>query len=122
MFKPKSIIEEDKLLIPDYDTIAELTTFIQKVNHLLQKKVVMMTLLCVLLYLDGWQCTTYFKEMHDNDVRQRIYDDQREAIEQDMAPFGFVDDGMEDEYFADAQGDVWKVAEYGDKSYMWEFR
>ena len=32
------------------------------------------------------------------------------------------DDGLEDEYFADAQGDVWKVAEYGDKSYMWEFR
>jgi hypothetical protein len=39
-----------------------------------------------------------------------------------MAPFGFVSDGMEDEYFADAQGDVWKVAECGDKSYMWEFR
>ena len=38
------------------------------------------------------------------------------------APFGFISDGMDDEYFADAQGDVWKVAEYGDKSYMWEFR
>ena len=43
-----------------------------------------------------------------------------------MAPFGFVDDGLEDEYFADAQGDVWKNADvtgdYGDKSYMWEYR
>jgi len=39
-----------------------------------------------------------------------------------MAPFGFMDDGLGDEYFADAQGDVWQIAEYGDKSYMWEFR
>ena len=36
--------------------------------------------------------------MHDNDVRQRIYDDQRDAIEQDMSPFGFVDDGLEDDH------------------------
>ena len=32
----------------------------------------------------------YFKEMHDNDVRQRIYDDQRDAIEQDMAPLDLL--------------------------------
>ena len=30
MFQPQALIEEDKLLIPDYDTIAELTTFIVK--------------------------------------------------------------------------------------------
>ena len=60
--------------------------------------------------------------MHDNDIRARIFDDQRDQIEQDMAPFGFVDDVLGDEQFKDAQGDVWKVAEYGDKSYMWEFR
>jgi hypothetical protein len=60
--------------------------------------------------------------MHDNDVRQRIYDDQKESIEQDMAPFGFMDDGLGDEYFADAQGDVWQVAEYADKSYMWDWK
>ena len=44
------------------------------------------------------------------------------AIEQDMAPFGFISDGLEDDHIVDAQGDVWQVAEYGDKSYMWEFR
>ena len=26
-----------------------------------------------------------------------------------MAPFGFINDGLEDEYFADAQGDVWQL-------------
>ena len=118
----KALIEEDKLIIPDYDTIAELTTFIQKGQSFAAEEGCNDDLaMCLVIF--GWMAMQeYFKEMHDNDVRARIYADQRDSIEQDMAPFGFVDDGLEDDYFADAQGDVWKVAEYGDKSYMWEFR
>ena len=118
----KALIEEDKLLIPDYDTIAELTTFIVKGQSFAAEDGCNDDLaMCLVIF--GWMAMQeYFKQMHDNDVRQRIYDDQRESIEQDMSPFGFISDGMEDEYFADAQGDVWQVAEYGDKSYMWEFR
>ena len=118
----KALIEEDKLIIPDYDTIAELTTFIVKGQSFAAEDGCNDDLaMCLVIF--GWMAMQpYFKEMHDNDVRQRIYDDQRENIEQDMAPFGFVDDGMGEEYFADAQGDLWQVAEYGDKSYMWEFR
>jgi hypothetical protein len=118
----KALIEEDKLIIPDYDTIAELTTFIVKGQSFAAEDGCNDDLaMCLVIF--GWMAMQpYFKEMHDNDVRQRIYDDQRENIEQDMAPFGFVDDGMGEEYFADAQGDLWQVAEYGDRSYMWEFR
>ncbi|AMO42904.1 terminase large subunit [Cyanophage S-RIM50] len=118
----KALIEEDKLVIPDYDTIAELTTFIVKGQSFAAEDGCNDDLaMCLVIF--GWMAMQpYFKEMHDNDVRQRIYDDQRESIEQDMAPFGFMDDGLGDEYFADAQGDVWQVAEYGDKSYMWEWR
>jgi len=118
----KALIEEDKLMIPDYDTIAELTTFIVKGQSFAAEDGCNDDLaMCLVIF--GWMAMQpYFKEMHDNDVRQRIYEDQRESIEQDMAPFGFMDDGLGDEYFADAQGDVWQVAEYGDKSYMWEWR
>ena len=118
----KALIEEDKLLINDYDTIAELTTFIAK-GQTFQAEEGCNDDLAMCLVIFGWMALQpYYKEMHDNDVRQRIYEQQKDMIEQDMAPFGFVTDGMEDDYFADAQGDVWKVAEYGDKSYMWEFR
>jgi hypothetical protein len=118
----KALIEEDKLLIPDYDTIAELTTFIVKGQSFAAEDGCNDDLAMCLVIFAWMAMQEYFKQMHDNDVRQRIYDDQRENIEQDMAPFGFMDDGLEDEYFADAQGEVWQVAEYGDKSYMWEFR
>jgi hypothetical protein len=118
----KALIEDDKLLINDYDTIAELTTFIAK-GQTFQAEDGCNDDLAMCLVIFAWMAMQpYFKEMHDNDVRQRIYEDQRDMIEQDMAPFGFVTDGMEDDYFADAQGDVWKVAEYGDKSYMWEYK
>ena len=118
----KQLIEDDKLLVPDYDCIAELTTFIAKGNTFQAEEGCNDDLaMCMVIF--AWMAMQdYFKELNDNDVRQRIYDDQREAIEQDMAPFGFVDDGLDDAYFADAQGDVWQVAEYGDKSYMWEYR
>ena len=118
----KALIEEDKLLINDYDTIAELTTFIQKGQSFAAEEGCNDDLAMCLVIFSWMAMQPYFKEMHDNDVRQRIYDDQRDAIEQDMAPFGFVSDGLEEDYIKDAQGDVWKVAEYGDKSYMWEFR
>ena len=118
----KALIEEDKLIIPDYDTIAELTTFIVKGQSFAAEDGCNDDLaMCLVIF--GWMAMQdYFKQMHDNDVRQRIYDDQRESIEQDMSPFGFMDDGLGDEYFADAQGDVWQVAEYADKSYMWDWR
>ena len=118
----KALIEDDKLLVEDYDTIAELTTFIQK-GQSFQAEDGCNDDLAMCLVIFSWMAMQpYFKEMHDNDVRQRIYEDQRDQIEQDMAPFGFVSDGLEEDQFQDAQGDVWQVAEYGDKSYMWEYR
>ena len=117
----KALIEEDKLIIPDYDTIAELTTFIVKGQSFAAEDGCNDDLAMCLSSLLGWQCKNTSSRCMIM-MWQRIYDDQRENIEQDMAPFGFISDGLDDEYFADAQGDVWQVAEYGDKSYMWEFR
>jgi len=125
----KVLVEDSKLLIPDYECIAELTTFIQK-GQSFQAEEGCNDDLAMCMVIFAWLAMQqYFKELNDTDVRARIYRDQREAIEQDMAPFGFVSDGFEEETFKDAQGDVWKVAEnsasvgeYGDSSYMWDYR
>jgi hypothetical protein len=118
----KVLIEDDKLMIPDYDCIAELTTFIQK-GSTFQAEEGCNDDLAMCMVIFGWMAMQpYFKELNENDVRARIYADQREAIEQDMAPFGFMDDGLGEDYYKDAEGDVWMTAEYGDRSYMWEYR
>ena len=57
-----------------------------------------------------------------------MYQEQKDAIEADMAPFGFVSDGLDDETFVDSEGDRWEsnrdwnTDEYGDRSYMWDYR
>ena len=118
----KALIEDDKLIIKDYDTIAELTTFIQKGNSF-QAEDGCHDDLAMCLVMFAWMAMQeYFKEMHDNDVRARIYADQRDSIEQDMAPFGFINDGQEEDVIVDAQGERWEVAEYGDVQHMLDFR
>ena len=64
----------------------------------------------------------YFIVLTDQDVRKRLYEEQKNQIEQDMSPFGFIVDGVNDlDSFVDAEGDRWHVDEYGDRAYMWEY-
>ncbi len=118
----KTIIESDKLLFNDYEILSELTTFIQKSNSFEAEEGCNDDLaMCLVIY--AWLVAQdYFKELTDQDVRKRLYDEQKNQIEQDMAPFGFMSDGLEDESFTDDDGDTWfKADEYGDRSYMWEY-
>ena len=117
----KTMIESDKLLFSDYDILSELTTFIQKNNSFEAEEGCNDDLaMCLVIY--AWLVQQdYFKELTDQDVRKRLYDAQKNQIEQDMSPFGFISDGLEDDSFVDAEGDRWKVDEYGDRSFMWEY-
>jgi len=118
----KTLIEDEKVIFNDYDIISELTTFIQKHNSFEAEEGCNDDLaMCLVIY--AWLVQQdYFKELTDQDVRKRIYEDQRDQIEQDMAPFGFISDGLEDESFVDGEGDRWYADEYGDRSYMWDYR
>ena len=118
----KTMIEEDKLIFKDYNIISELTTFISKSNSFEAEEGCNDDLaMCLVIY--AWLVAQdYFKELTDQDVRKRLYEEQKNQIEQDMAPFGFISDGLDDGSFVDNEGDTWHVDEYGDRSYMWEYR
>ena len=117
----KTMIEEDKLIINDYEIISELTTFIQKNNSFEAEDGCNDDLaMCLVIY--AWLVAQdYFKELTDQDVRKRIYEEQKNQIEQDMSPFGFISDGLDEDSFVDNNGDRWYVDEYGDRSYMWDY-
>ena len=133
----KTLVEDDKLMFNDYEIISELTTFIQK-NQSFEAEEGANDDLAMCLVIFSWLVVQpYFKEMTENDVRKRIYEEQKNQIEQDMAPFGFILDGLEEEEIiiekdtgdrwlfaknANSQfEDKWKMDEYGDRSYMWEY-
>ena len=119
----KQLIEDDKLVFKDYDIMAEMTTFIQRgpaweAEEGCNDDLVM----CLVIF--SWLATTdYFRELHDDDVRMKMYKEQKEGIEADMAPFGFIDDGVgyDQEAIVDDEGTTWNVDEYGDKAYMWDY-
>ena len=119
----KTIIEQDKLIIKDYDTISELTTFVQR-NQTFEAEDGCNDDIAMCLVIFAWLIQQpYFKEMTDNDIRKKIYEEQKEQIEADMAPFGFISDGLDqDTTFVDADGERWFADEYGDRSYMWDYR
>tara|TARA_B100001559_G_scaffold320884_1_gene334685 strand:+ start:782 stop:2428 length:1647 start_codon:yes stop_codon:yes gene_type:complete len=118
----KTLIEEDKLFFNDYEIISELTTFISKHNSFEAEEGCNDDLaMCLVIY--AWLVAQdYFKELTDQDVRKRLYEEQKNQIEQDMAPFGFINDGLEDSTFVDNDGDRWYTDEYGDMSYMWDYK
>ena len=118
----KTMIESDKLLFKDYDILSELTTFISKSNSFEAEEGCNDDLaMCLVIY--AWLVNQdYFKELTDQDVRKRLYEEQKNQIEQDMAPFGFIEDGLDETSFVDQEGDRWYTDEYGDKSYMWDYR
>ena len=120
----KTLMEDDKIVTNDYDIIAELTTFVQKKQSWEAEDGCHDDLAMCLVIFAWLVAQDYFKEMTDTDVRKRIYEEQKNQIEQDMAPFGFILDGVDDDdEFVDGNGDRWmKADEYGDRSFMWEYR
>ena len=118
----KTMLEDDKLTLCDYELISELTTFIQKHQSFEAEEGCNDDLAMCLVIFAWLVAQDYFKEMTDNDIRKRLYEEQKNQIEQDMAPFGFISDGFDTESFVDDNGDRWHTDEYGDRSYMWDYR
>ena len=117
----KTMIEDFKLLTLDYEIISELTTFTQRHNSFEAEEGCNDDLAMCLVLFSWLVAQDYFKEMTDNDIRKRIYEEQKNQIEQDMAPFGFIADGLDEGSFVDTDGDRWHTDEYGDRAYMWEY-
>jgi hypothetical protein len=105
----KTLIESDKILINDFDIITEMSTFIRK-GQSWQADDGNNDDLMMCLVIFGWLSNQpFFKEMTDTNARQMLYEEQQHLIEQDMAPFGFVDDGIPDheKTEVDEYGTVW---------------
>ena len=108
----KSLIEGDKLIIQDFEIIAELSTFISKGKSFEAESGASDDLVMCLVIFSWLANQRYFKELTDVDVQGQMFTDQKNAIEADMAPFGFIDDGINDpegnnSQFYDDTGQLW---------------
>lgn len=90
----KSMVENDKIILNDFDLIQELYRFSAKGNsYEAEEGHDDLVMPCVLF---SWMIEQPFvKELTSTDLRQRIYNDQENMIEEALTPFGIVDDGQD---------------------------
>ena len=102
----KDLIEQDKLIIQDYDLIVELSTFISR-NGSYEAEEGSHDDLVMCCVLFSWLAKqTYFRDITDTDIRQRIYDDKLRLLEEQALPFAIIDDGQPEEGVVHNQADI----------------
>jgi len=93
----KSLVESTKLLIHDPDIINEISTFIEvrgthKADEGYQDDLVM----CLVLF--AWATNElFFKDLTDTNLRKALYEEQFKQIEENLTPFGIIENGIPDE-------------------------
>ena len=93
----KQMVEDNKLIIEDLEVITELTTFVIK-GQSFEADEGCNDDLVACLFMFAWATDQqYFKELSDQDIRATMMKEQQDMLDQDMAPFGFILDGLEEE-------------------------
>jgi hypothetical protein len=117
-FTFKTLMEEGKLQIFDADTIGELSVFIEKAGSFQADEGYTDDLaMCFVLF--GWMVSnSYFRDLTDVDIRDKMFNAQMRQIEEELTPFGLVENGLEVEQFVE-HGDLWNVVKKDDD---WRFR
>jgi hypothetical protein len=109
----KSLVEESKLLVFDRDIISEFSTFIEH-NGVFQADEGYHDDLTMTLVLFAWATNDpMFKDLMNANNRQALYSSQMKTIEDELTPFGFIDNGQYDEPELEViNGDVWLNDKY----------
>jgi hypothetical protein len=111
----KTLIETDKLITNDFDAIAELNTFV-RVKESYEAEEGNNDDIVMTLVLFSWlTAQSYFKEITDSDVRQRLLDERSLQMDDEMLPVGELDDGLQEQKEFDGT-DLW--TNLGQRGYM----
>lgn len=123
----KALVESDKLIINDADTIMELTTFSAEKKSFKAEEGNHDDLAMTLVNFGWLTAQRYFKENINNDIRKVLQEEQMNLMDQDLVPFGIIDNGLDDPWNnpKDAQGDLWiedRKKLYPFDNFAWDWR
>ena len=93
----KTIIENDRMIINDFDILSELTTFVaNKRGTSYEAEEGRNDDLVMCLVFFAWLSQQdYFKELTDIDIRKNLYELNQQALEEQLTPFGVITDGQD---------------------------
>ena len=115
----KDILETNKLTIVDEQTILEISTFEAKGQSYEATEGNHDDLMMNLVMFGYFVSTQYFADLTDINLKQMLFNQRMKEIEDDIVPFGFIDDGKEYSEVVENQDDPWRIREDTER-YMWD--
>ena len=119
----KSLVENNKLLIFDKDIISEISTFIEHNGSFEADEGYNDDLVMTLVMFSWASNDILFKDLMNSNNREALFKQQMINIEEELTPFGFIDNGIPDELQPEViDGDLWLTDKYQDdyKDYIKE--
>ena len=105
----KALIENDKLLLYDFDTIAELNTFVRVRDSYEAEEGNNDDVVMTLVIFSWLSAQPFFRDLTDSDIRKKMVEEQNLMIEEEMLPVGELVTGQEEERTFDGD-DIWTLA------------
>ena len=110
----KTLIEGDKLLINDFDTYSELTTFEQHKTSFAAAEGANDDM-AMTLVIFAWATTQkYFREIVNHDLRKQIQLQDMNQYDEEVLPAPIIETGIDRPGLEVFDGDVWEVADGGE--------
>lgn len=106
----KNLIENQKMLIQDFDTIAELSTFISNNNSYEAEEGSHDDLVMCLVLFSWLTNQQFFSELSTTNIKEKLYNEQMRQIEEEALPMIMSSDENNSEYYSEG-GVLWKVVE-----------
>ena len=109
----KTLVEGDKLLINDFDTYSELTTFEQHKTSFAAAEGANDDM-AMTLVIFAWATTQkYFREIVNHDIRKQIQLENMNQYDEEVLPAPIIETGLETPYEI-IDGDLWEAADGSD--------
>ena len=105
----KDLIEQNKIKIHDAQTIVEMSTFVSRGSSWMALPPNHDDLMMNLVLFSWFVTTDIFESLTNIDMKNMLYKERLKAIQDDMLPFGFIEDGNSnnDKYIKDEEGNIW---------------
>jgi hypothetical protein len=107
----KTLIESDTLIVEDYQTIEEMSTFVRNSKMSYSADPGTNDDMIMTLVLFAWLSKEkVFKEITNIDIRKKLYSENIRKIEEEiLPPAPLISDGREEESFVCNNGDRWVI-------------
>ena len=116
----KDILETKRLTINDDSTILEISTFEAKGQSYEASDGNHDDLMMNLVLFGYFVSTQYFSDMTDINLKQMMFEQKMQEIENDVVPFGFIDDGSEAIQQIENQDDPWRIRVDETERFVWD--